>query len=48
VIFADSALFNTIGTSADDGWGGRGAAGFNHVWNAGAWHPFIGLHEMRV
>jgi outer membrane protein OmpA-like peptidoglycan-associated protein len=44
VVFADGALFNTIGTSADDGWGVRGIGGINHQWNLGAWHPFIGPH----
>ena len=43
-LFADGVLFNTIGTSAKDGWGARGLAGISHVWNAGAWHPFIGPH----
>jgi outer membrane protein OmpA-like peptidoglycan-associated protein len=43
-LFADGVLFNTIGTSAKDGWGARGIAGLSHVWNAGAWHPFIGPH----
>jgi outer membrane protein OmpA-like peptidoglycan-associated protein len=43
-VFADGVLFNTIGTSAKDGWGARGLAGITHVWNAGAWHPFIGPH----
>ena len=43
-IFADGVLFNTIGTSANDGWGARGLAGISHVWNLGAWHPFIGPH----
>jgi hypothetical protein len=43
-VFADGVLFNTIGTSAKDGWGARGIAGLSHVWNAGAWHPFIGPH----
>ena len=44
VIFAEGTAFNTIGTSQDDGWGGRGVGGVNHVWNVGAWHPFIGPH----
>jgi outer membrane protein OmpA-like peptidoglycan-associated protein len=44
VVFAEGAAFNTIGTSADEGWGGRGVGGINHVWNLGAWHPFIGPH----
>ena len=44
VVFVDGAAFNTIGTSADDGWGGRGIAGIHHQWNLGAWHPFIGPH----
>jgi hypothetical protein len=44
VLFADGVLFNTIGTSADDGWGGRGVGGFHHQWNLGALHPFIGPH----
>jgi outer membrane protein OmpA-like peptidoglycan-associated protein len=43
-VHADGVLFNTIGTSAKDGWGARGIAGLSHVWNAGAWHPFIGPH----
>jgi outer membrane protein OmpA-like peptidoglycan-associated protein len=43
-LYADGALFNTIGTSAKDGWGARGVAGISHVWDAGAWHPFIGPH----
>ena len=43
-IFADGVLFNTIGTSDNDGWGGRGMGGISHQWNLGAWHPFIGPH----
>jgi outer membrane protein OmpA-like peptidoglycan-associated protein len=43
-IFAEGTAFNTIGTSQDDGWGGRGVGGFSHQWNLGAWHPFIGPH----
>src|SRR5512132_2672389 len=43
-IFADGVLFNTIGTSDNDGWGGRGMGGVTHQWNLGAWHPFIGPH----
>jgi outer membrane protein OmpA-like peptidoglycan-associated protein len=43
-VFADGAAFNTISTSVDDGWGGRGVGGFTHQWNVGAWHPFIGPH----
>jgi outer membrane protein OmpA-like peptidoglycan-associated protein len=43
-IFAEGAAFNTIGTSQDDGWGGRGVGGVTHQWNLGAWHPFIGPH----
>ncbi len=44
VLFAEGTAFNTIGTSQDDGWGGRGVGGFSHQWNLGAWHPFIGPH----
>jgi len=36
------AGFNTVGTSQNDGWGGRGVAGIRHQWNLGAWHPSIG------
>lgn len=38
----DVAGFNTIGTSVNDGWGGRFGAQFAHVWNLGKWHPYIG------
>jgi outer membrane protein OmpA-like peptidoglycan-associated protein len=41
-VHGDLVGFNTIGTSSDDGWGGRAALGFSHQWNLGAWHPFIG------
>jgi hypothetical protein len=41
-VYGDLVGFNTIGTSSDDGWGGRAALGVNHQWNLGAWHPFIG------
>jgi hypothetical protein len=44
VVKADGVLFNTVGTSAKDGWGGRGLAGISHVWDLGAWEPFIGPH----
>ena len=44
VAFIDGALFNTVGTSESDGWGGRGIIGIHHQWNLGAWHPFIGPH----
>ena len=44
VVFADGVLFNTVGTSAKDGWGYRGIGGISHVWNIGDWHPFIGPH----
>ena len=44
VVFVDGVAFNTIGTSANDGWGYRGIGGISHVWNLGAWHPFIGPH----
>ena len=44
VVFVDGAAFNTVGTSANDGWGGRGIGGISHQWNLGAWHPFIGPH----
>ena len=44
MVFVDGAAFNTVGTSADDGWGGRGIGGISHQWNLGAWHPFIGPH----
>jgi outer membrane protein OmpA-like peptidoglycan-associated protein len=41
-LYGDLVGFNTIGTSSDDGWGGRAALGVSHQWNLGAWHPFIG------
>jgi hypothetical protein len=41
-VYGDLVGFNTIDSSADDGWGGRAALGINHEWNLGAWHPFIG------
>ena len=44
IVFVDGAAFNTVGTSAHDGWGYRGIGGINHQWNLGAWHPFIGPH----
>ena len=44
VALIDGALFNTVGTSESDGWGGRGIIGIHHQWNLGAWHPFIGPH----
>ena len=42
LVYGDLVGFNTIGTSSNDGWGGRAALGLNHQWNLGAWHPFIG------
>jgi hypothetical protein len=42
LLSGDLVGFNTIGTSSDDGWGGRAALGLSHQWNLGAWHPFIG------
>jgi outer membrane protein OmpA-like peptidoglycan-associated protein len=41
-VYGDLLGFNTIGTSSNDGWGGRAALGFGHQWNLGAVHPFIG------
>jgi hypothetical protein len=41
-LYGDLVGFNTIGTSSNDGWGGRAALGLSHQWNLGAWHPFIG------
>jgi hypothetical protein len=34
--------FNSVGTSAHDGFGGRGALLVTHYWNIGDWHPYIG------
>jgi outer membrane protein OmpA-like peptidoglycan-associated protein len=34
--------WNTVGTSQDDGYGGRGQVGLAHQWNLGRWHPSIG------
>ena len=39
VVKADGVLFNTIGTSAKDGWGARGLAGISHVWDWGPGSP---------
>ena len=44
MVMVEGTLFNTLGTSVNDGWGGRTVAGFHHQWNLGAWHPFIGPH----
>jgi hypothetical protein len=41
-VYGDLLGFNTIGTSSNDGWGGRAALGVSHQWNLGAVHPFIG------
>jgi hypothetical protein len=35
-VYGDLVGFNTIGTSSDDGWGGRAALGVSHQWNLGA------------
>jgi hypothetical protein len=42
LVYGDLVGFNTIGSSSDDGWGGRAALGLHHQWNLGAWHPSIG------
>jgi outer membrane protein OmpA-like peptidoglycan-associated protein len=42
MLYLDGVAFNTIKTSEDDGWGGRGAFGVSHVWDLGSFHPFIG------
>ena len=42
-VYGDLVGFNTIGTSSDDGWGGRGTSwvsAINGTWAPG--HPFIG------
>ncbi|MBK8176840.1 MAG: OmpA family protein [Rhodospirillales bacterium] len=44
LVGVDGAAFNTVGTSSDDGWGGRGLVALTHQWNLGDWHPFIGPH----
>jgi hypothetical protein len=44
VAIVDGAIYNTLATSASDGWGARGIVGVHHQWNLGAWHPFIGPH----
>ena len=41
-IYGDLVVFNTVGTSSNDGWGFRPAVGATHQWNLGAWHPSIG------
>jgi hypothetical protein len=38
----DLVGFTTLNTSASDGYGGRGTLGVQHVWDLGAWHPYIG------
>lgn len=42
LVKGEAAGFNTLGTSQNDGYGGRFAVGFGYQWNLGAWHPFIG------
>ncbi len=41
-VYGDLAGYSTLGTSQDDGYGGRAALGFEHQWNLGKFHPSIG------
>ncbi len=41
-VYGDLVVFNTMGTSSDDGWGSRLAIGASHQWDFGAWHPYVG------
>lgn len=43
LLLGEGAAFNTVGTSQNDGWGGRAAAGPAYQFDAGAWHPYIGV-----
>lgn len=41
-LYGDLVVFNTMGTSSDNGWGSRLAIGASHQWTHGAWHPYVG------
>lgn len=41
-VYGDLVVFNTMGTSSDNGWGSRLAIGASHHWDFGAWHPYAG------
>jgi len=41
-VYGDLVGWSTLDTSANDGYGGRGAIGLSHMWDLGAVHPFIG------
>jgi outer membrane protein OmpA-like peptidoglycan-associated protein len=43
LLMGEGAAFNTIGTSQNDGWGGRFAAGPAYQANLGNVHPYIGV-----
>jgi len=40
--YIDLVGWNTVGTSRNDGYGGRAAFGLAHQWNLGKVHPYIG------
>jgi hypothetical protein len=42
LVGVDAAGYNTVGTSINDGWGGRFAFGAKHEWKLGQWRPYIG------
>jgi hypothetical protein len=48
VAIVDGAIYNTLATSASDGWGARGIVGVHRQWNLGAWHPFICPHVAYI
>lgn len=41
-LYGDLVVFNTMGTSSNNGWGSRVALGASHQWHHGAWHPYVG------
>ena len=41
-LYGDLVVFNTVGTSSNNGWGSRVAIGASHLWDFGAWHPYVG------
>lgn len=43
LLLGEGAAFNTLSSSASDGWGGRMAAGPAYQADLGDWHPYIGV-----
>jgi hypothetical protein len=43
-VSVEQAVFNTIDTSSDDGWGGRSVVGIDFQGNFGGWRPYIGAN----